>query len=308
MIQLITLFAVFISIFLYGMTIMRIGLYNMAHKRIETILFTLTNTPLKGMLVGTLVTACLQSSSAVMIMTIGLVSASYISFKQSIGIILGANIGTTLTAELIAINIYYAVPFLLIIGLSLMIFHNRVIFSIGIILFGLGCIFVAMNGFESLASAIATVPVIKSAIYFTNESNIIGIAIGTLLTAIIQSSTATTGIVMGFLNQGLMALPAGTAIILGANIGTCITAFLASIGGKKEAKLTAYAHIWINLLGVLFFYPFIHPLSTFIFQTTTLPNAQLAHVSLVFNVLSSVIALPFTGKISSLVLKLHGKC
>lgn len=286
---------------------MRIGLYNLYQKKLKQTLYSFTDTPFKGLIVGTIITGILQSSSAVMVLTIGLVATSYITFKQSLGIILGANIGTTFTTELITIDLTYAIFPLLILGVALLVQKRNNLFCIGCILFGLGCIFVAMNGFESLAGELANISFLGDAIHVANQYDLIGISIGTLLTALIQSSTATTGITMGFMNEGIILLSTGTAIVLGANIGTCITAFFASIGARHEAKLTAYAHIWLNILGVLLFLPFITELGEVATFFTSKPDVQLAHVSLIFNVLSSLVGILIITPFSTFILKIHGR-
>ncbi|WP_352222698.1 Na/Pi symporter [Bacillus sp. SM2101] len=305
MAKIISLFAVYLSIFLFGMTVMRIGLFNISHEKMKHVIKRLTINPFSGFLVGIVVTALLQSSSAVMIITIGLVATGYINFKQSIGIILGTNIGTTFTTEFITIDLEAAILPLIIIGFLFLFTNNIKLFSTGAIAFGLGCLFVAMNGFEQLAEPLSLIPSVQSFLEITNKSGIFGVGLGTFLTAIIQSSTATTGIVMGFMNENVLSLQAGIAIILGSNIGTCITAFLASIGASHEAKLTAYAHIWLNVLGVAIFYPFIKSLGTIAELLTTIPDVQLAHVSVIFNVICSLIALPLTGLIASFIIRIH---
>ncbi|WP_102345545.1 Na/Pi symporter [Bacillus sp. Marseille-P3661] len=307
MTQIITLFAVFIAIFLFGMTVMRIGLYNLSHKKLQTVLLRMTDTPFKGLIVGTVITAILQSSSAVMIITIGLIASKLINFKQSIGIILGTNIGTTLTTEFLTFELYYSIVPLLVIGAILLLTNHVVSFSTGAVLFGLGCLFVAMNGFENLAEPLATIPAVHASIELSNQNGLIGIGLGTLLTAIIQSSTATTGIIMGFMSENLVTLASGIAIILGANIGTCVTAFIASIGSDLEAKLAAYAHIWLNIFGVMLFFPFITFLEQLAMTVASLPAVQLAHISVIFNVLSSIIALPLAGLLATFIVRLHGK-
>lgn len=302
-----SLFAVFLAIFLYGMTIMRIGLFNLTKNRIKIMIMKLTNTTLKGLFVGIVVTAIIQSSSAVMVITIGLVATGYLTFKQSIGIILGTNIGTTLTTEIITFNIDQFILPLLIIGALCFFIPKRQIFSIGALLFGLGCIFVAMNGFEQLAKPIYNIAIVQEILENTNTNHLYGIGVGTLFTAIIQSSTATTGIIMSFLKENLLNIDAGIAIVFGANIGTCITAYFASIASSKQAKLTAYTHIWLNLFGVVLFYPFIHTLGSITQLLTSLEDVQLAHASLLFNVICSIITLPLAGLLEKFILKVHSK-
>ncbi|MGO4887235.1 Na/Pi symporter [Anaerobacillus sp. MEB173] len=304
--ELFSLFAVFIAMFLFGMTVMRTGLQNLSQDKLKNILLSLTNTPLKGLLVGTVVTAILQSSSAVMVMTVGLVAAGYMTFKQSIGIILGTNIGTSVTAEIIAFDLTYTIIPLLIIGVILLNTNHQISYCLGCISFGLGTIFIAMQGLEKLAYPLASIPFAHSFFELTNDSQLLGIGVGTILSAIIQSSTATTAIAMGFMSQHILTLPAGIAIILGANIGTCFTAFLASIGANPSAKLVAFAHIWLNILGVLLFLPLIEWLSYISTMLTSIPNLQLAHAGTIFNIISSLVVLPVVGLFSRFVIKLHG--
>ncbi|MGY3714389.1 Na/Pi symporter [Sutcliffiella cohnii] len=305
MISIISLFAVFLAIFLFGMTSMRTGLYHLSENKLQGWLLAVTDKPWKGMLVGAGITAIIQSSSAVMVITIGLVAAGYLSFYQSIGVMLGTNIGTTITAELITFNIdSYIVP-LLIVGVLLMISKKKVIFSIGTTLFGLGCLFVAMNGFEKLAFPLSVIPAVQSFILEANETVLFGAFIGTVLTAIIQSSTATIGISMSFLTNDILTIQTGIAIMLGANIGTCVTAILACIGSIKEAKLVAFAHVWLNVIGVLAFLPLINGMSAIVMNLASSPEVQLAHASLIFNVLCSVIALPLVKPFAKFVTKLH---
>ncbi|OIJ22124.1 Na/Pi cotransporter [Anaerobacillus alkalidiazotrophicus] len=304
--QLFSLFAVYITIFLFGMTVMRAGLVNLSQDRLKLALIKMTSTPFKGLLVGTIVTAIVQSSSAVMVITVGLVAASYLTFKQSIGIILGTNIGTSFTTEIIAFNLTSGIIPMLIIGVILMNMKKHVAYCIGCVSFGLGCIFVAMQGLETLAYPIASIPTAHNFLQLTNENSFIAVGVGAVLSALIQSSTATTAIAMGFMSDQILALPAGIGIVLGANIGTCFTAILASVGSKNSAKLVAFAHIWLNIIGVLLFLPFIGWLSSISISLTALPNLQLAHAGTIFNIISSVAVLPFVPLFYKFVIALHG--
>ncbi len=303
----ILVFIFFIILFLIGMTVLRTGLFNASASSSKQWLIKLTNTPFRGMLVGTVVTGILQSSSAVMVMTIGLIGAKMLTFKQSIGIILGTNIGTTFTTEFITFNINSAIVPIAIAGAILALVKKTILKSIGFVLLGLALIFSAMNGFELIATPIAALPWINEYTSMLNQNHFASIVAGMIITMIIQSSTATTGIAMGFLSSAVIGIDAGIAIMLGANIGTCITALLASIGGGNESKLCAYAHIWLNLLGVILFYPFIPYLSKLAQILATQPDVQLAHISLIFNCISSIIALPFANKIADIMLKFYQK-
>lgn len=300
-------FTVFIALFLSGMLILKTGLYQFSGESLQSILLKLTRTPLHGLFVGMIVTALLQSSSAVMVMMIGLIAAGHLSFKHSIGIILGTNIGTTFTAEIITFDLdQFIVPFLLF-GLIFMLQNKQFLFSLGTVFFGLGCIFTAMNGFESLASSISSISIVSSLIQFSEQYQVIGVGFGTIVTAIIQSSTATTGIVMSFVNQEILSLPSAISIVLGANLGTCITAMMASIGSNRESKLAAYTHVWVNVFTVLFFFPFISLMSKWILAVTLVPDVQIAHLSLLMNVVVSLLLLPFASSLSRLILFIHDR-
>jgi phosphate:Na+ symporter len=303
----ILLFVFCILLFLFGMTIIRFGLFNLSANNLKTWLVKLTSTPLKGMVTGTFVTALLQSSSAVMVITIGLISAKIMTFPQSIGIILGTNIGTTFKTELITFNIdAVLVPFA-IIGAMLILFPNKRTRSIGMLLFGIASVFTAMRGFEMLAEPLTSMNKIHQFILSINDNILLSLLTGMIITSIIQSSTAMTGITMGFLTAGLLQLDAGIAIVFGANIGTCITALIASIGGGKESKLAAYAHVWLNVFGVLLFVPLIPYLTENAPLLAARKEVQLAHISVIFNVVSSLIVLPFAVKFGEMILFFHDR-
>jgi phosphate:Na+ symporter len=303
----IILFILFILLFIFGMTIIRFGLFNLSADKLKVWMTKLTSTPLKGMVTGTFVTALLQSSSAVMVITIGLISAKIMTFPQSIGIILGTNIGTTFKTELITFNLDAILVPLAIIGAFLTFFKNIKIRSIGMLLFGIAAVFTAMKGFELLAHPLTSLPFIRDFIISINDNLILSLVTGAAITAVIQSSTAMTGITMGFLTAGLLQLDAGIAIVFGANIGTCITALIASIGGGKESRLAAYAHVYLNVFGVLLFVPIIPALSANAHFLADTKMVQLAHISVLFNVVSSLIVLPFATKFGKLILRMHGK-
>ncbi|NEU32357.1 Na/Pi cotransporter family protein [bacterium LRH843] len=305
--DLFSIFAVFIALFLFGMVVMRAGLFHVGEAHFRRVLHRLTDSAWKGLIIGAVATAVFQSSSAILIIVVGLVSTGILTFRHSIGIILGANIGTTMTTELIALDLSYFIIPLLAIGLIFLLLPTTLAYSIGCLSFGLACIFIAMNGLETLAGPLATLPFAHSFFDVTNENQLVGVGIGALLTAIIQSSTATIAIAMGFMNDHILSLPAGIAIMLGANIGTCVTAFLASIGAGPSARLVAYANIWLNVFGVLLFFPFIGWLSELASNLTSVPMMQLAHASLLFNLICSLILLPFVTLFSRFVETLHGK-
>ncbi|MCU9613926.1 Na/Pi symporter [Caldibacillus lycopersici] len=300
------LFIIYIVLFIAGMTVMRTGLVNVAGEKMKDWLLKFTSTPLKGMLFGIFITMILQSSSAVMIITIGLIAARLLTFSQSIGIILGTNIGTTATIEFLAYGPDQFILPLIIIGSVFIVFPYKKIRSTGLFFYGLGAIFLAMLGFEKLAQPLSDNPYLGPIFLQMNESMSIAVLFGCILTAIIQSSTAMTGITMGFMEGHILTLPAAIAIMLGANIGTCVDTYVASIGGGKEAKLSAYAHIWLNIIGVVLFLPFIQPFAHLIQQLASLPDQQIAHASVLFNVVVSLLILPFAKQFARFIEKIHG--
>jgi phosphate:Na+ symporter len=301
------LFLFLIGIFIYGMALLRFGLFNLSANSLKLWLTKLTDTPWKGLLAGVGITCILQSSSAVMVITIGLISARLLTFPQSIGIILGTNIGTTLTTVLITFDLARFLVPLAICGAILLLTRKRKLRSIGLIIFGIAAVFTSMSGFELLAGPLSSIGFVSNLLISLDDSYLYSILTGTFITAIIQSSTATTGIVMGFLTNGAVHLDTGIAIMLGSNIGTCVTAFLASIGSGREARLSAYAHIWLNIFGVIVFYPFIGLLTSIGLQLASEADTQLAHIGVLFNVISSLLILPFATSFGKLIMKVHDR-
>jgi phosphate:Na+ symporter len=300
-------FLLFLAVFIAGMTLLRKGLFQLSASRMKNWLAAMTDTPLKGLIAGTIVTALLHSSSAVMVITIGLISAGLLKFSQSIGIILGSNIGTTFTLEIITFNIdAFIVPFA-VIGAVLMVSRNKTWQNIGAISFGMAAVFAAMRGFTFLADPVTSLPIAELALSNLNSSHFISIFTGTIVTAMIQSSTAMTGIIMGFLSEGTLSMDSAIAVMLGANIGTCITAMLASIGAGKEARLTAFAHVWLNIAGAAVFFPLIDQIAALAPMTATRPEVQLAHVSVVYNIIASLLVLPIAEKFGRMIEFIHGK-
>ncbi|WP_257346053.1 Na/Pi symporter [Pseudalkalibacillus decolorationis] len=307
MTHIVSLFAVYLMIFLFGMTVLRLGLNTASQHTFKRLLLRYTDKTWKGFLIGILITSVVQSSSTVMVILVGLVAAGLMTFRQSIGIILGTNIGTTITTEIITFDLQQIIVPFLILGAICIIVRKKTLFCVGCALFGLGCMFVSMNGFESLAQPVTSLHWVKEFLLMTNQHILYGIGLGTAMTALIQSSTATTAIIMSLMNENILSLPSGISILLGANIGTCITALIASIGTTREAKFVAMAHVWINLIGVCLFIPFLSLFSEIISILTHLPDVQIAHASVLFNVISSLLLLPFAGILSTFIAKFHGQ-
>jgi phosphate:Na+ symporter len=288
-----SLFVVYIAIFLFGLILLKTGIQQLSYKKMKLWLMKHTENPLKGFIIGIVITAILQSSSTTIVITVSLTAAGLLTFKNTIAIILGANVGTTVTAEIMSFSNQWLMWGMLLIGFCLLLIHQQIIFSIGCIVFGLGTIFTALYGFESLVEPIKNTPFLEEGISTISKSTSYSLLFGTIVTGIIQSSSAFTGMIMSFMNEHLISLQSAIIMVLGANIGTCFTAILASIGSTKEAKWTAYAHVWINVIGVLLFLPIITWFSDVMLQYSSIPGRQLAHASVVFNLVVSLLLLPF---------------
>ncbi|MGE6375421.1 Na/Pi symporter [Peribacillus muralis] len=299
------LFGFYIAMFLAGMSVLRIGLFNMSGAALKAFLSKVTDKPWKGFIAGTIFTGILQSSSAVMVMTVGLVSAGSLTFPQTIGIILGTNIGSTLTAEFMSFTLDRWIIPGVICG-ALLCFMPKVLpRSLGMTLIGISAIFAAMGGFKTLSTPIAAYPSIQTLIYYIEGHMSYALLAGIALTALIHSSSVTIGIAMSFLMNGELSVSSAIIIMLGSNIGTCITGYMASIGSGRQAAFTAYAHIWLNVLGVAAFLPFIDILERTAAFFTENEATQLAHASVIFNILTSLAVLPFARQFSTYILWVH---
>ncbi|TDQ38055.1 Na/Pi symporter [Aureibacillus halotolerans] len=283
-------FAVYISIFLFGMTLMRTGLLYLGKERANVWIEAATSQPWKSLLIGTAASAILQSSSAVLIMTVALVAAKQLRFTSAVGIVLGANIGTTLTLEILAFHIdVIAIPLVIIGALCLFTGKKKWMFA-GTLTFGLGCMLIAMHGFESLSGAM--IGFVNRVLETTNATEWQSFLVGNLFTIIIQSSSGALAIVMTMLEQNALLMTLALAFMLGSNVGTCATAFLASIGAGKAAFYVALSHLAVNLLGTLLFYPLLPWFSEWTQMLSNHPAQQLAHASVIYNIVTSVVCLP----------------
>ncbi|MFD1705453.1 Na/Pi symporter [Siminovitchia sediminis] len=303
----IILFFLLAACFLAGMTWMRIGLFNLSGSALQRWVQHVTNTPLKSMCAGIVMTLILQSSSAVTVIAVGLVSAGILTFPQTIGIILGTNIGTTVTLEIISFDLSGLIIPLFLIGVLCLFFQHTRVRSCGFILIGIGMIFSSMKGFSWLSSPLTNISFVQQLIQQLEINMLYAFAAGVILTAVIQSGTVATGIAMSFVGAGIFGLETGILIMMGSNIGTCSTALLAGIGAGKEARLTAYAHLWLNILGVTFFLPFIHHLADWSAALSENPETQLAHASVLFNMICSMAVLPFANHFGQFIMWMHQK-
>ncbi|WP_339063744.1 Na/Pi symporter [Tepidibacillus marianensis] len=300
-------FATGLTFFLFGMKIMRIGLEKFSGDYLQGFLYNFTKTPYHGFFTGTMATLLLQSSSAVTVLTIGFINAGMMDFYQTIGIILGTNVGTVATVELLALNISkVAVPLLILAAILFLIPHHKTR-SMGLFFGGFSIIFLGMDALQMISSFIQNSVWLQTILSFTEHQNLIGLLIGIVVTSMIQSSSATIAMTMGMIFNSAIPLNFGLAIVLGSNIGTCITAILASIGGNIEGKQVATAHLILNVLGVSIFYPFIPDFVHLLTRLTSNPPTQIAHFQLIFNLASSLAILPFAKPFAKLTLFLAPK-
>ncbi|MCP4630886.1 MAG: Na/Pi cotransporter family protein, partial [bacterium] len=260
-----------LSLFLYGMDKMSDALKNVAGEKMKDILSVLSNNRIMGLITGAIVTAVIQSSSVTTVMLVGFVTAGLMSLSQTIGVILGADIGTTITAQIVAFKVTKYALLLVAIGFAMLFTSKKEkIQQYGYMTMGLGMIFFGMGVMSDAMEPLRTYqPFID---LMANMSNpILGILVAAVFTALVQSSSASMGVVIVLAMQGLITLEAGIALALGANIGTCVTAGLASLGKPREAVRVAVCHVLFKIIGVLIMLPLIGPFAKFI--VTISPSA-----------------------------------
>jgi len=303
-----------LALFLFGMEQMADALKAVAGERMKGILEKLTSNRFMGAVTGAFVTAVIQSSSVTTVLVVGFITAGLMSLSQSVGVIMGANIGTTITAQIVAFKVTKAALLMIALGFSMSFFSKKDnIRHYGSILMGLGMIFFGMSIMSDAMKPLRTFQPFLD-LMISMENPFIGILAAAAFTALIQSSSATTGIVIVMASQGFITLPAGIALAFGANIGTCVTALLASIGKTREAFRAAVVHILFNVAGVLVWIGFIDPLATFVTSVSpTHPELsgaarlaaetprQIANAHTVFNIANTLIFIGFTTQIARLV-------
>ena len=285
-----------LALFLYGMQMMSDGLENAAGDKMKDILEKLTSNRILGVAVGAGITAIIQSSSATTVMVVGFVNSKMMTLKQAVWIIMGANIGTTITGQLIALDIGYLAPLIAFLGVAMIVFMKKPkIRHFGLILAGLGILFIGMDMMSAAMKPLQSSPTFIS--LMTSFSNpVIGILAGALFTALIQSSSASVGILQTLAQNGLISFQNSVFVLFGQNIGTCITAVLASIGTSTNAKRTTIIHLSFNLIGTIVFtiVCLLFPLANFIGGLTPdNPASQIANMHTFFNIATTLLLIPF---------------
>ena len=296
-----------LGLFLYGMQMMSNGLEAAAGKRMKKILEKLTANRFLGVVVGAVITAVIQSSSATTVMVVGFVNSGMMTLQQAVWIIMGANVGTTITGQLIALDVGAIAPLFAFIGVAFIVFlKNEKLHHYGKIIAGLGILFIGMD----MMSA-AMVPLRESETFvniITRFSNpVLGILAGAIFTAIIQSSSASVGILQALASSGVIGLPQAVYVLFGQNIGTCITAVLASIGTSRVAKRTTIIHLLFNIIGTTLFtiICILTPFTTLVEGFT--PNnvsAQIANMHTIFNITTTILLIPFGTYLAKLATRI----
>ena len=298
-----------LGLFLYSIKTMGDGLQQAAGDRLRYYIDKYTSNPFFGILVGIGMTALIQSSSGVTVITVGLVSAGLLTLRQAIGIVMGANIGTTVTSFIIGFKLGdYALPMLFLGAVCLFFTKNRTINNIGRIVFGVGGIFFALNLMSGAMEPLKDLQVFKDYMVELSKNPILGVFVGTGLTLLIQASSATIGILQNLYASNLIDLQGALPVLFGDNIGTTITAIIASLGANIAAKRVAGAHVAFNVIGTVVCIIFLVPFTALIqwFETTLhlSPEMTIAFAHGTFNITNTIIQFPFIGALAFLVTKL----
>lgn len=305
-----------LALFLYGMNVMGGGLEKVSGGKLERILEKLTSNPLKAVLLGAGVTAVIQSSSATTVMLVGFVNSGIMKLSQAIGIIMGANIGTTATSWLLSLtgiesnNFFISMlkptsfsPILAVIGIILIMSNKSDRKKdVGEILIGFAILMFGMDAMSSAVKPLADVPEFTGIL--TKFSNpLLGVLVGAVLTAIIQSSSASVGILQALSVTGAFTYGSVIPIIMGQNIGTCVTAMISAVGGNRGAKRTAFVHLYFNIIGSVVFlilYSVLNAVFQFSFTNETVGVAGIAAIHSIFNIFATIVLLPFTKGLEKL--------
>lgn len=288
------------ALLLFGMQFMKTGLENVAQRRMKQALHTLTRSPALGTLTGTVITMLVQSSTAITVMTIGLVNARVISFAQALGIVLGTNVGTCITTQIISFNLNeMALPAIGLGALLMTWSKRRGTYYLGQSVVGFGVVFLGIGAITASMEPLKDMPQFIAIMRSMGQSPLLALLAGIVFTALIHSSSTTAGVIIALSHQGLMTLPMATAMVLGSNIGTCITGILAAIGSSPAAKRVAAAHVLLNIVGVLICFPLISPFSQLVAMTASNLPRQIANAHTIFNIVSTIAVLPFAKQFAN---------
>ena len=296
-----------LGLFLYGMNLMGDGLQKSAGSKLKRIIELLTSNVIMGVLVGMVVTMVIQSSSATTVMVVGFVNAGIMSLTQAIGVIMGANIGTTITAQLVSLDVDFLAPVALGIGIVIYMFSNKPKHkNIAEILIGFGILFTGMDFMKEAVKPLAGYQGFTDMLLSFGHHPILGVLMGFAITAIVQSSSASMGMLIALASQGLIPITAALPILYGENIGTCVTSLISSIGASRNARRAAIMHLTFNVLGsMIFMFILSKPIVAIVTAIDPTDAArQIANAHTLFNILNVIVLLPFNKLIVKLALKL----
>ena len=296
-----------LGLFLYGMNLMGDGLQKSAGSKLKRIIELLTSNVIMGVLVGMVVTMVIQSSSATTVMVVGFVNAGIMSLTQAIGVIMGANIGTTITAQLVSLEVDFLAPVALGIGIVIYMFSNKPKHkNIAEILIGFGILFTGMDFMKEAVKPLAGYQGFTDMLLSFGHHPILGVLMGFAITAIVQSSSASMGMLIALASQGLIPITAALPILYGENIGTCVTSLISSIGASRNARRAAIMHLTFNVLGsMIFMFILSKPIVAIVTAIDPTDAArQIANAHTLFNILNVIVLLPFNKLIVKLALKL----
>ena len=301
-----------LALFLYGMQMMSAGLEAAAGDRMKSILERLTANRFLGVLVGAVITAVIQSSSATTVMVVGFVNSGMMTLRQAVWIIMGANIGTTITGQLIALDVGVLAPLFAFVGVAMVVFVKKPqVRHYGSILAGLGVLFIGMDMMSTAMEPLRDWPAFVELVS-TFSNPLVGILVGAGFTALIQSSSASVGILQALALSGVIGLDSAVFVLFGQNIGTCITAVLASIGTSRNAKRATIIHLLFNIIGTVVFTTLclVTPLLGLSLVggvqslTPENPAAQIANMHTLFNIVTTFLLLPLGGKLVQLAMRI----
>lgn len=296
-----------LGLFLYGMNLMAEGLQKSAGTKLKKIIELLTSNLLMGVLVGAGVTAVIQSSSATTVMVVGFVNAGIMNLTQAMGVIMGANIGTTMTAQLVSFDLNGMAPVAIGVGIILYLFGNKPkVKNMAEILIGFGILFTGMDFMKNAVEPLQEYKGFTDLLVTFGNYPLLGLLLGFGITAIVQSSSASMGMLLALASQGLIPLNAALPILYGQNIGTCVTSLISSIGASRNARRAAMMHLIFNVLGTVIFLIVLNKPVVSLVTSMNPGNVarQIANTHTLFNVISVIILLPFTKYIIKLAIKL----
>ena len=295
-----------LGLFLYGMKLMSDGLENIAGEKLKGILEKITSNKIMGVLVGIVVTAIIQSSSAVTVMVVSFVNAGLMTLTQATGVILGSNIGTTITAQMVSFKLEIIAPIFIGVGAIVMIGAKRKrVKDLAYIALGFGILFMGMGLMSASLKPVSELDIFNNFILLVANNPILGVLIGMLMTAILQSSSATTGILVALGTSGNIDMNVAFPIVVGCNSGTCITAILAGLTANRTAKKAALLHLFFNIFGTIIFLPFSDKVVMIVqYLTPDSVARQIANAHTIFNIVITILILPISKYFVNLVNKI----